>query len=216
MGVAPGLRSSKFARERSPADYKVIMGNAQVRASMKPENLDYIAKNTRLMSREVVTEYFNKYVGVVSSGRIEADGFKEIFNLAFPSRPLDKLDLLTKELVDEDDTIAIGQLLFLLYMFSGAKCTDTLSQMFKLFDADNSKFICLNELRELMAYFIEVGEGKNHTNDPAKIMAEMFHRGDADGNEQLDHDEFIKGMLEHPVTRKILEIKTIDGLIELL
>merc|ERR1712080_764950 len=80
----------------SPADSKVTMGNAQVRASMKPENLDYIAKNTRLMSREVVTEYFNKYVGAVSSGRIEADGFREIFNLAFPSRPLEKLDFSSK------------------------------------------------------------------------------------------------------------------------
>jgi len=192
------------------------MGNAQVRASMKPENLDYIAKNTRLMSREVVTEYFNKYVGVVSSGRIEADGFREIFNLAFPSRPLEKLDILIKELVDEDDTIAIGQLLVLLYMFSDGKTTDNLTQMFKLFDADNSGFICLNELRELMAYFIKIGEGKNHENDPATVMAEMFHRGDADGNEKLEHDEFVKGMYDHPVTRKILEIKTIDGLIELL
>merc|ERR1712080_560338 len=99
---------------------------------------------TRLMSREVVTEYFNKYVGAVSSGRIEADGFREIFNLAFPSRPLEKLDILIKELVDEDDTIAIGQLLVLLYMFSDGKTTDNLTQMFKLFDADNSGFICLN------------------------------------------------------------------------
>merc|ERR1712080_344429 len=67
-----------------------------------------------------------------------------------------------------------------------------------------------------MAYFIKIGEGKNHENDPATVMAEMFHRGDADGNEKLEHDEFVKGMYDHPVTRKILEIKTIDGLIELL
>merc|ERR1712080_110269 len=64
------------------------------------------------MSREVVTEYFNKYVGVVSSGRIEADGFKEIFNLAFPSRPLDKLDLLTKELVDEETQLLLDSCWF--------------------------------------------------------------------------------------------------------
>merc|ERR1712080_52331 len=140
------------------------------------------------------------------------DGFREIFNLAFPSRPLEKLDILIKELVDEDDTIAIGQLLVLLYMFSDGKTTDNLTQMFKLFDADNSGFICLNELRELMASSSrsekekitrttprpswprcstaemptatrKIGEGKNHENDPATVMAEMFHRGDADGNE---------------------------------
>jgi len=192
------------------------MGNAQVRASMKPENLDYIAKNTRLMSREVVTTYFNKYVGVVSSGRIEGDGFREIFNLAFPSRPLDKLDLLIARLVDEDNTIAIGQLLVLLYMFSDGKTTDNLSQMFKLFDADNSGFICLNELRELMAYFIKCGQDNATENDPAKVMAEMFHRGDADGDEKLQHDEFVKGMYDHPVTRKILEIKTLDEMLQMM
>lgn len=183
---------------------------------MKPENLDYIAKNTRLMSREVVTTYFNKYVGVVSSGRIEADGFREIFNLAFPSRPLDKLDLLIARLVDEDNTIAIGQLLVLLYMFSDGKTTDNLSQMFKLFDADNSGFICLNELRELMAYFIKIGQDNATENDPAKVMAEMFHRGDADGDEKLQHDEFVKGMYDHPTTRKILEIKTLDEMLTML
>jgi len=192
------------------------MGNAQVRASMKPENLDYIAKNTRLMSREVVTTYFNKYVGVVSSGRIEADGFREIFNLAFPSRPLDKLDLLIARLVDDENTIAIGQLLVLLYMFSDGKTTDNLSQMFKLFDADNSGFICLNELRELMAYFIKCGQDNATENDPAKVMAEMFHRGDADGDEKLQHDEFVKGMYDHPVTRKILEIKTLDEMLQMM
>jgi len=192
------------------------MGNVAVRNRIKKEDLDYLAKNTRLMSRDVVDEYFDKHIGAVSRGRIESDGFKEIFHLAFPSRPEDKLDLLIKELEDDEQSIAAGQMLCLLYMFSDGKVVDNLTQMFKLFDADNSNFICLDELRDLMAFFIEIGQGKNHAVDVATIIAEMFHRGDADGNAQLELNEFIKGMMEHPVTSKILSVKKIDELLQLL
>ena len=47
-------------------------------------------------------------------------------------------------------------------------------------------------------------------------MAEMFQLGDKDKNDVLERDEFIKGMLEHPVTSKILRIKKIDAILELL
>jgi hypothetical protein len=40
-------------------------------------------------------------------------------------------------------------------------------------------------------------------------MAEMFQKGDIDKNEKLELQEFIRGMLEHPVTSKILRIKKI-------
>jgi hypothetical protein len=40
-------------------------------------------------------------------------------------------------------------------------------------------------------------------------MAEMYHKGDIDKNEKLELQEFIRGMLEHPVTSKILRIKKI-------
>jgi hypothetical protein len=49
--------------------------------------------------------------------------------------------------------------------------------------------------------------------DLATVMAEMFHVGDKDKNEKLEQQEFIKGMLEHPVTNKILRIKKIGKII---
>ena len=52
--------------------------------------------------------------------------------------------------------------------------------------------------------------------DLATVMAEMFQKGDADKNEKLELKEFIRGMLDHPVTSKIIAIKTIDSLLEAL
>ena len=52
--------------------------------------------------------------------------------------------------------------------------------------------------------------------DMATVMAEMFQRGDADKNEKLEMKEFCDGMTSHPVTAKILNIKTIDALLELM
>jgi hypothetical protein len=43
-------------------------------------------------------------------------------------------------------------------------------------------------------------------------MAEMYHVGDKDKNQKLELKEFIRGMLEHPVTSKILRIKKIGKL----
>jgi Ca2+-binding EF-hand superfamily protein len=192
------------------------MGNAAVRQRVKASDFHYIAKNTAFLTNEVVEEYFNKYVGAVSRGRIESNDFKTIFRIAFPERPEEKLDLLIKEMEDDEQSIAAGQMMMLLYMFSDGKTDDNLSHMFSLFDEDNSNYICLDELRNLMAFFIEIGEGRNHQVDMATVMAEMFHLGDKDKNMKLDRDEFIKGMGEHPVTSKILRIKKIDELLALM
>merc|ERR1719190_341314 len=104
----------------------------------------------------------------------------------------------------------------ILFLFSDGALDDNLEHIFRLFDEDGSGFICLDELRNLMAFFIEIGEGKNHKEDMATVMAEMFHLGDKDGNFKLDRDEFVKGMMEHPVTSKILRIKKIDELLALM
>jgi len=47
-------------------------------------------------------------------------------------------------------------------------------------------------------------------------MAEMYQKGDADKNEKLELKEFIRGMMDHPVTSKIMSIKNIDALLELM
>ena len=52
--------------------------------------------------------------------------------------------------------------------------------------------------------------------DLATTMAEMFHKSDKDKNDNLDLNEFIKGMLDHPVTSKILQMKKIDAILELM
>merc|ERR1711970_839273 len=183
---------------------RIRMGNAAMRQRVKPADFHYLAKNTAFLTKEVVEEYFDTYVGAVSRGRIESEGFKKIFRLAFPSRPEEKLDLLIKEMEDEEQSIAAGQMMMLLFLFSDGKCED------------NRAHICLDELRNLMAFFIEIGEGKNHKEDMATVMAEMFHIGDDDGNCKLEQKEFIKGMKEHKITKKILDIKKIDELLALL
>jgi len=192
------------------------MGNAAVRQRVKPADFHYLAKNTAFLTKEVVEEYFDTYVGAVSRGRIESEGFKTIFKLAFPSRPEEKLDLLIKEMEDEEQSIAAGQMMMILFLFSDGALDDNLEHIFRLFDEDGSGFICLDELRNLMAFFIEIGEGKNHKEDMATVMAEMFHLGDKNSDEKLEKAEFIKGMKEHPITAKILRIKKIDELLALL
>ena len=52
--------------------------------------------------------------------------------------------------------------------------------------------------------------------DLATVMAEMYQKGDADKNEKLELKEFIRGMMDHPVTSKIMSIKNIDALLELM
>ena len=56
----------------------------------------------------------------------------------------------------------MANMLILFYMFCGGNMKDNLVGIFNLFDADGNKVITLNELYEIMAVFIELGEGKDH------------------------------------------------------
>ena len=49
--------------------------------------------------------------------------------------------------------------------------------------------------------------------DLAKVMAEMFKQGDKNKDDVLELAEFKAGMIEHPVTGKILREKTLDALL---
>ena len=83
----------------------------------------------------------------------------------------------------------------------------------------------------MMAFFIELGMDTGNV-DMAKTMAEVFQRGDANKDDKLNqkefvnvsksrsssielqHSKFCQGMMSHPVTAKIMSVKTIDGLLE--
>ena len=73
----------------------------------------------------------------------------------------------------------MANMLILFYMFCGGNLKENLVGIFNLFDADGNKaggainmmyddtvillqVITLNELYEIMAVFIEIGEGKDH------------------------------------------------------
>merc|ERR1719310_2512089 len=89
---------------------------------------------------------------------------------------------------------------------------ENLGQMFNLFDTDGNGTISISELLNMMAFFIEMGMDTG-SNDMAMVMSEVFMKGDKNKDELLNKQEFITGMTQHPVTKKILEVKTIDALL---
>ena len=112
--------------------------------------------------------------------------------------------------------------------------------MFDLFDEDGNGNISVEELLNMMAFFIEIGMDTGNV-DMASTMAEVFQKGDRNRDDKLNKQEFIivsielmngqrgdllpknvhlllcnlflQGMSGHPVTAKILEVKTIDALL---
>merc|ERR1712080_266299 len=185
---------------------------------VRAEDFSYIARNTAFLTDEIVKEYFDKYVGAKERGRIDSADFKKIFCIAFPERPQDKVDKLISEMENPDDkTIATGNMMAPLHVL-GRNCFKQSRANVRSFRRRQQCFVCADELKELMAYFMEIGEGRNHKVDIASLIAEMFYKGDSmgDGNEKLEKEEFVRGMLAHPVTSKILKIKKIDELLKLL
>jgi len=84
--------------------------------------------------------------------------------------------------------------------------------MFDLFDEDGNGNISVEELLNMMAFFIEIGMDTGSV-DMASTMAEVFQKGDRNRDDKLNKQEFVMGMSGHPVTAKILEVKTIDALL---
>ena len=82
----------------------------------------------------------------------------------------------------------------LLYLFCDGKTEDNLLGIFNLFDEDGNGTISIDELLNMMAFFIEIGQiltlvGRAVDNnaiagadsgkvDMATVMAEMFQKGD--------------------------------------
>merc|ERR1739838_150296 len=196
-----------------PVSYK--MGNTQARKRIKATDFDYLAKNTAFVTFDIVEGYYNKIIEKSEDGKMDKDEFIEVFEIAFPERPKDKIEKLAEQLANKDGKISAANMLVLFYLFCEGKTEENLEHIFNLFDADGNKLITIEELLNMMAVFIEIGEGKNHKIDLATVMAEVFQIGDKDKNDVLELDEFVKGMLEHEVTAKILRIKKIDAILEM-
>eukprot|EP00091_Calanus_sinicus_P022680 TRINITY_DN730_c0_g1_i3.p2 TRINITY_DN730_c0_g1~~TRINITY_DN730_c0_g1_i3.p2 ORF type:complete len:195 (-),score=84.54 TRINITY_DN730_c0_g1_i3:33-617(-) len=192
------------------------MGNAQARQRIKARDFEYLAKNTRFATMELVEEYFDNLMEKYTDGKMEEADFIKTFSIAFPTRPEEKVKLLAERMSNQDGKISMANMLILFYLFSDGKLEDNLVGIFNLFDADGNKIITLNELYEIMAVFIEIGEGKDHQIDLAKTMAEMFKVADKNKDDVMDLKEFQNGVMEHPVTAKIFRIKKIDALLDVM
>jgi len=192
------------------------MGNVAARQRLKAQDFAYISKNTAFLTSGIVQDYYTELVEENRDGKLDAETFKKIFRLAFPERPEDKLDALIKQIQNEektDENIPIHTIGMLIYLFCDGKTEDNLGQMFNLFDMDGNGHICIEELLHLMAFFIEIGMDKG-ASDIATVICEVFSLGDKDNNQQLDKREFVQGMMNHEVTKKILQVKTIDSLLQ--
>ena len=63
--------------------------------------------------------------------------------------------------------------------------------MFNLFDEDGNGNISIEELLNMMAFFIEVGMDTGNV-DMAKTMAEVFSLGDINQDDKLTKVEFVQ------------------------
>merc|ERR1712112_722587 len=195
---------------------KIKMGNAQARQRIKARDFDYLAKFTGFANEELVEEYYDNLMDKYKDGRMDKEDFIKTFFIAFPSRPAEKVEALATQISNKDGKISMANMLILFYLFSSGSTDENLVGIFNLFDADGNKIITLNELYEIMAVFIEIGEGKDHTIDLAKTMAEMFKVADRNKDDVMDLKEFQTGVMEHPVTAKIFRIKKIDALLDIM
>merc|ERR1711936_426785 len=188
MGISP-----------AEAHTQIIMGNAAARQGLKFKDFAYIAKNTNFASRGIVEDYYNDLIAKCPIGKMDLEQFKVTFRLAFPERPEEKLLLLTEKVANVDKTdgmIPLHCMGMLLYLFW-----------------DGNGTISIDELLNMMAFFIEIGADSGKV-DMATVMAEMFQRGDQNKDDKLTKAEFVAGMTGHPVIAKILAHKTIDSLLE--
>ena len=67
--------------------------------------------------------------------------------------------------------------------------------MFDLFDEDGNGNISVEELLNMMAFFIEIGMDTGNV-DMASTMAEVFQKGDRNKDDKLNKKEFVMESIE--------------------
>merc|ERR1712038_785555 len=135
------------------------MGNAQARRRLNAKDFQYIAKNTALLNMQIVTEYYTELVQKYPDERNQ----DKVNQLAEKLRNVEKTD----------GTIPMFTIPMLLFWFSDGPVDENLAEMFKLFDEDGNGNISIDELLNMMAFFIELGMDTGNV-DMAKTMAEVF------------------------------------------
>merc|ERR1712121_192782 len=88
----------------------VTMGNAQARKRIKARDFEYLAKNTRFATIELMEE----------------EDFIKVFSIAFPARPEEKVHELAKRLSNKEGKISMANMLILFYLFCDGKLEDNL------------------------------------------------------------------------------------------
>merc|ERR1712126_683050 len=72
-------------------------------------DFDYLAKFTGFVTCELVEEYFDMCMDKYPDGKMDRDCFIKMFNIAFPTRPIEKVEILADELTDPNGKISICQ-----------------------------------------------------------------------------------------------------------
>merc|ERR1712121_613003 len=92
-----GSISSQQFHRGTGVSIVVSMGNAQARKRIKARDFEYLAKNTRFATIELVEEYFDMVMDKHPDGRMEEEDFIKMFGIAFPARPEEKVHELARE-----------------------------------------------------------------------------------------------------------------------
>ena len=81
--------------------------------------------------------------------------------------------------------------------------------MFNLFDEDGNGNISIEELLNMMAFFIEIGMDTGNV-DMAATMAEVFQKGDRNKDDKLTKQEFVI------VSKELMNGHLVGGLLKQL
>merc|ERR1712037_176802 len=100
-----------------------------------------------------VEEYFDMCMDKYPDGKMDREMFIKMFNIAFPTRPIEKVEILADELTNANGKISMANMLILFYLFCSGKMEDNLTlanvmaEMFKQGDKNKDEVLELNEFK---------------------------------------------------------------------